>query len=1010
MWEAPRTPLLQRPSDEPRLSPTVSRPASSHWATGVRITSMSWQNCIASLSLSLAVTVWAQRPEGSVPVLVMQPDGVQTASGQVQDPSGPSLMTKFRGRRLSYVEIDGWAVHGGDMVLGRAEDMEPFPRRNGIWEKSDMARWARRELSAKSTHYLWPDGIIPYVIDADVTGEQQENIVSAIQEWNNKTVIRIVQRQAQSDYVRFKNVAGKYCRSDIGMRGGEQFIYIPPIGCSADSVVHEIGHTVGLWHEHQREDRDEYVTVYYENLDQRKHDQYSREHPPNGPYDYASAMHYARRSASSSNGGDLIETVPPGMMIPSGSLSAGDINGVAKLYGHLPEVTTITTNPPGLAVVVDGVRVHTPATVRWSTGTTHILEAPVSQMLNGTRYLFGRWNDVGQRLHDVTASPDVTWLEANFIVQYYVETAVEPRGVGSVTLSPTSPDGFYTLGTHIQAEAIASSVSSGRYRFLRWKWDSVPWNHYGWSSSPALWKVDRPNHTFSAEFSTSPFLRVESNIDPFVLRIRGYYQDEDTWVYAPAAFRTDVGRTEIGLGIDEVQRAPKGGSIRYRFQGWSNGGAASHFVDLPQKSAVLKAQFKSEFLLSTSVSNASAGRITVSPAADGGYYREGTGVNLTAWPTQSWQFVGWTGDIHGRDSSTTIEMERPTHVEAVFSQTSEVRPDDPVPVSLPATNYRFRVYDRQSGFRVEPPPDASEIRISYESARPDVDVRLFVQTGSEQFRWSYGPDGITPEFSADYGSWSSRGAQTVVINANSDPPLDPSETYYAALVVFSPRTRIEGIVRTEIDRGLAPSPSARVNPQALTFVSPSDMNPAAQVVRLTNTGTSSFHYFVGFDGEWLSTNPASGILDSGSTSEINVKALTAKISVETHVNRLTIGAFTSAENYVEPVATVPITFVVFGKPSTYVIEGSVSSPMLLKKVEPKYSESARRAKIQGTVILAIEIWEDGRAHNIRVIKSLGYGLDEEAIKAVAQWTFKPGAKDGRAVRVAAQVEVSFRLI
>lgn len=89
--------------------------------------------------------------------------------------------------------------------------------------------------------------------------------------------------------------------------------------------------------------------------------------------------------------------------------------------------------------------------------------------------------------------------------------------------------------------------------------------------------------------------------------------------------------------------------------------------------------------------------------------------------------------------------------------------------------------------------------------------------------------------------------------------------------------------------------------------------------------------------------------------------------------------------------------------------GGVTSPILLYKVEPDYSEEARNKGIEGTVLLAIEVWEDGRAHNITVLESVGYGLDEEAIKAVQKWRFRPGTKNGKPVKTAARVEVTFRL-
>ncbi len=92
------------------------------------------------------------------------------------------------------------------------------------------------------------------------------------------------------------------------------------------------------------------------------------------------------------------------------------------------------------------------------------------------------------------------------------------------------------------------------------------------------------------------------------------------------------------------------------------------------------------------------------------------------------------------------------------------------------------------------------------------------------------------------------------------------------------------------------------------------------------------------------------------------------------------------------------------------VGGGVSAPVLLYKKEPEYSEEARKAKYQGTVLLYIEVDPSGRATNIRVARSLGLGLDEKAIEAVKQWKFKPGYKDGRPVTVAATIEVNFRLL
>jgi TonB family protein len=92
------------------------------------------------------------------------------------------------------------------------------------------------------------------------------------------------------------------------------------------------------------------------------------------------------------------------------------------------------------------------------------------------------------------------------------------------------------------------------------------------------------------------------------------------------------------------------------------------------------------------------------------------------------------------------------------------------------------------------------------------------------------------------------------------------------------------------------------------------------------------------------------------------------------------------------------------------VGGGVTAPTLVYKVEPEYSEEARKAKYQGTVVLYVEVDANGKARNLRVIRSLGLGLDEKAIEAVNKWKFKPGFKDGRPVTVAATIEVNFRLL
>jgi protein TonB len=90
--------------------------------------------------------------------------------------------------------------------------------------------------------------------------------------------------------------------------------------------------------------------------------------------------------------------------------------------------------------------------------------------------------------------------------------------------------------------------------------------------------------------------------------------------------------------------------------------------------------------------------------------------------------------------------------------------------------------------------------------------------------------------------------------------------------------------------------------------------------------------------------------------------------------------------------------------------GVLTPPVLLWKVDPDYSDPARAAKVQGIVVLRIEIDQAGQIREMRVDQSLGLGLDEKAMEAVRRWRFRPGMRDGKAVATSGLVEVHFRLL
>ena len=85
------------------------------------------------------------------------------------------------------------------------------------------------------------------------------------------------------------------------------------------------------------------------------------------------------------------------------------------------------------------------------------------------------------------------------------------------------------------------------------------------------------------------------------------------------------------------------------------------------------------------------------------------------------------------------------------------------------------------------------------------------------------------------------------------------------------------------------------------------------------------------------------------------------------------------------------------------------APVVIRKAAPKYTDEAREAKVQGSVLLQAVIGTDGKAHDIQVLKGLGHGLDESAVDCLRRWRFRPGTRDGVPAPGRGRFEILFRL-
>lgn len=178
----------------------------------------------------------------------------------------------------------------------------------------------------------WPNGVIPFVISNDFATAERGIVESGIRHWNERTVINLRDKSTgDQDFVKFVKAAGG-CSSDHGRTGNEQ-----EIRCDTGSkatIIHEIGHAVGLVHEHQRKDRDCFLTFnptppLVGNLQLIIRTDGSAV----GEYDYKSIMHYGP-----TQDGTTVLVSPflpaPNERFAGEELSRLDIITVARAYGE----------------------------------------------------------------------------------------------------------------------------------------------------------------------------------------------------------------------------------------------------------------------------------------------------------------------------------------------------------------------------------------------------------------------------------------------------------------------------------------------------------------------------------------------------------------------------------------------------------------------------------------------------------------------------------------------------
>lgn len=284
----------------------------------------------------------------------------------------------FSGQTVPTKEIDNWNILVLDKILARVRpDQEIVAVGDMGFKVSVLRAWRDHLVAAASGSTLgageepdsaflggvvtWTNGTIPYTFDPAVSEPHQQAFLDATGEWAMFANLHFVPLTTQTNYLLVKNApdgSGEGgLSSGVGMMGGMQYIQIGPNSWNRDTLCHEIGHVLGLVHEHQRSDRDSYVNILTANISGGVSNGNFTLLPSSlnkGAYDFLSVMHYAR-NAQSINGMDTIEpkTSPidysqylnlMGMQFDR-VLSAGDRSGIAQVYGTNATATSpVVTN------------------------------------------------------------------------------------------------------------------------------------------------------------------------------------------------------------------------------------------------------------------------------------------------------------------------------------------------------------------------------------------------------------------------------------------------------------------------------------------------------------------------------------------------------------------------------------------------------------------------------------------------------------------------------------------
>lgn len=197
----------------------------------------------------------------------------------------------------------------------------------------DVSKLSPQGTYVVDTRSRWTGRTIPYTFASNVPQAIRDRVTQAAANIRATTNVVVTPRTTQSNYVQVTYNTGTSCASGLGMTGGRQTITLAD-RCSVGTIVHEFGHTMGLFHEQTRPDRDQYVAIQWQNIPADWQSQYQIRSGSRGygPYDFDSVMHYPATFDGKLAIKPLDSSVDPNRMGQRNGYSPTDVSTINAMY------------------------------------------------------------------------------------------------------------------------------------------------------------------------------------------------------------------------------------------------------------------------------------------------------------------------------------------------------------------------------------------------------------------------------------------------------------------------------------------------------------------------------------------------------------------------------------------------------------------------------------------------------------------------------------------------------